>query len=88
MNNYISYDADWIDFETIISTKSDQIAIAPGYLEKEWTENDRRYFHYKMDAPILNFYSFISAEFAIEEDYWLRENGDTVAIEVLSPSWT
>ena len=82
MNNYISYDADWIDFETIISTKSDQIAIAPGYLEKEWTENDRRYFHYKMDAPILNFYSFISAEFAIQEDYWLRENGDTVAIEV------
>lgn len=82
MNNYISYDADWIDFETIISTKSDQIAIAPGYLEKEWIENDRRYFHYKMDAPILNFYSFISAEFAIQEDYWLRENGDTVAIEV------
>ena len=82
MNNYISYDADWIDFETIISTKSDQIAIAPGYLEKEWTENDRKYFHYKMDAPILNFYSFISAEFAVQEDYWIRENGDTVAIEV------
>ena len=34
MNNYISYDADWIKFETIISTESDQIAIAPGYLEK------------------------------------------------------
>ena len=82
MNNYISYDADWIKFETIISTESDQIAIAPGYLEKEWTENDRKYFHYKMDAPILNFYSFISAEFAVQEDYWLRENGDTVAIEV------
>ena len=82
MNNYISYDADWIDFETIISTKSDQIAIAPGYLEKEWTENDRRYFHYKMDAPILNFYSFISAEYVVQEDFWLKENGDTVAIEV------
>ncbi|NBW70536.1 MAG: hypothetical protein EBR32_03880 [Bacteroidetes bacterium] len=71
MNNYISYDADWIDFETIVSTSVDQIAIAPGYLEKEWIEDDRRYFHYKMDSPILNFYSFISAQFEVEEDYWL-----------------
>lgn len=82
MNNYISYDADWIDFETIVSTSVDQIAIAPGYLEKEWIEDDRRYFHYKMDSPILNFYSFISAQFEVEEDYWLRPNGDTVRIEV------
>ena len=44
-------------------------------IRKEWTENDRKYFHYEMDAPILNFYSFISAEFAVQEDYWLRENG-------------
>ena len=27
----------------------DQIALAPGYLQKEWTANGRRYFHYKMD---------------------------------------
>jgi ABC-2 type transport system permease protein len=82
MNNYISYDADWIDFETILSTSTDQIAIAPGYLKKEWVEGDRRYFHYKMDSPILNFYSFISAQFEVEQDYWLRPNGDTVSIEV------
>ena len=82
MNNYISYDADWIDFETIISTDSDQITIAPGYLEREWLDNGRRYFHYKMDSPILNFYSFISAEFSTAQDYWLRTNGDTVTIEI------
>ena len=38
-------------FETTVSTSADQIAIAPGYLKKEWTEGGRRYFHYKMDAP-------------------------------------
>lgn len=77
MNNYISYDADWMDFETTISTSPDQIAIAPGYLQREWTENGRRYFHYKMDSPILNFYSFISADFEIATDTW-----NDIAIEV------
>lgn len=76
-NNYISYDADWIDFETTISTSLDQIAIAPGYLQEEWEENDRRYFRYKMDSKMLNFYSFISARFEVAKDDW---NG--IAIEV------
>ncbi|MCA6471358.1 MAG: hypothetical protein IM591_13325, partial [Chitinophagaceae bacterium] len=30
-------DADLIDFECIVSTSPDQIAIAPGYIQKEWT---------------------------------------------------
>lgn len=34
-NTYISSDADWINFETIVSTSDDQTAIAPGYLEKK-----------------------------------------------------
>ncbi|MEX2478927.1 MAG: M1 family aminopeptidase [Gracilimonas sp.] len=70
MNNYISSDADWIDFETTISTSPEQIAIAPGYLQDEWEENGRHYFHYKMDSTIVNFYSFISADFDVVEDSW------------------
>ena len=70
MNNYISSDADWIDFETTISTSPEQIAIAPGYLQEEWVEDGRRYFHYKMDSTIVNFYSFISAEFDVARDSW------------------
>ncbi|MFD0931894.1 M1 family aminopeptidase [Psychroflexus salinarum] len=69
-NTYISDDADWIDFETTISTSKDQIAIAPGYLQKEWVEEDRAYFHYKMDKKILNFYAFNSAEYEVYEDKW------------------
>lgn len=76
-NNYIAYDADWIDFETTISTSTEQIAIAPGYLQKDWTENGRRYFHYKMDSKMLNFYSFISAKFEVAKDSW-----NDIAIEV------
>ena len=34
--NSVSFDADWINFDATVSTSPDQIAIAPGYLQKEW----------------------------------------------------
>jgi ABC-2 type transport system permease protein len=69
-NNYISNSADWINFEAKLSTSSDQIAIAPGYLVEEKSENGRNYYHYKMDKPILNFYNIMSADYEVyEEDY-------------------
>lgn len=76
-NTYISNDADWINFECIVSTVPDQIAIAPGYLLKEYTKDNRRYFHYKMDCPILNFYSFLSARYEVKKD---RYNGISIEI--------
>lgn len=69
-NTYISSDADWIHFETTVSTSTDQIAIAPGYLQREWTEGNRRYFHYKMDQKMLNFYAFNSARYEVKRDTW------------------
>ena len=33
-------------------------------------ENGRRYFHYKMDAPILDIYSIQSARYAVRRDHW------------------
>jgi ABC-2 type transport system permease protein len=76
-NSLICCDADWVTFETTVSTAPDQIALAPGYLERQWTENGRRYFHYKMDKPILDFFSFQSARYAVKRDAW---NG--IALEV------
>ena len=69
-DNYISKDSDWIDFEATVSTSKDQIAIAPGYLQKEWVEDDRKFFHYKMDSKILNFYAFNSARYQVKKDKW------------------
>jgi ABC-2 type transport system permease protein len=76
-DNLICCDADWVNFETTVSTEADQIALAPGYLEREWTENGRHYFHYKMDKPILGFFSFQSARYTVKRDSW---NG--IAVEV------
>jgi len=67
-DTYISKDSDWIDFEATVSTSKDQIAIAPGYLQKEWLEGERRYFHYKMDSKILNFYAFNSGKFEVKKE--------------------
>src|SRR5690554_6975206 len=39
-NTYISSEADWITFETTVSTAGDQIAIAPGYLQKQWKRSE------------------------------------------------
>ena len=69
-NNCITQDADWITFEATVSTSPDQIAIAPGSLVKEWTEDGRRYFSYKSDSPVLNFFSFLSARYEVRRDRW------------------
>ena len=85
-NNYITSDSDWIDFECTLSTVNDQIAIAPGYLLKEWEKDGRKYFHYKMDCKILNFYSFLSARYEVKRDKWIPAAGsmnkESVAIEI------
>jgi ABC-2 type transport system permease protein len=69
-NNAVSSDADWVNFDAVVSTSADQIAIAPGVLDKDWRAQGRHYFHYKMDQPILNFYSFQSARYLVKRDWW------------------
>jgi hypothetical protein len=76
--NYITADiSHWVDVESIISTSADQIAVAPGSLIKEWEEDGRKYFHYKLDQPSLNFYSFMSARYEVA-----REKYNDIDIEI------
>ena len=70
MNTYLSNNSDWVNVETVMSTSKDEVAVAPGSLLKEWTEGDRHYFHYKLDHPSMNFYSFISARYKVRRDKW------------------
>jgi hypothetical protein len=69
-NHYISNNSDWVDVESTISTSPEQIAIAPGSLQREWTDKGRRYFHYKLDHASLNFYSFLSARYEVAREDW------------------
>ncbi len=65
------------NFRALVSTSPDQTAIAPGYLQHDWVEGDRRYFEYEMDDPIWPFLSFVSARYAVAKDRW-----NDVALEV------
>jgi hypothetical protein len=68
--NQLSAESDFLNLDTTVSTSPDQIAIAPGYLQKEWTANGRRYFRYKTTTPILGFWSYLSARYAVRRDCW------------------
>jgi len=37
---------------------------------REWQENGRRYFEYKLDRQSLNFYSFMSARYEVAREEW------------------
>lgn len=77
MANYLTGQSDWLDFETVVSTRADQIALAPGYLQRQWVEDGRRYFHYQMDAPIGGFWAYLSADWEVARDSW---NGVTIEV--------
>jgi ABC-2 type transport system permease protein len=80
MDTYLSNNSDWVNVETIISTSPDQIAIAPGSLQREWSDNGRHHFQYKLDHYSLNFYSFISAHYEVARSEW---NGINIEVYYL-----
>ncbi|GAB2471166.1 hypothetical protein GCM10011375_38070 [Hymenobacter qilianensis] len=65
--------AELMDFEAVVGTTKDQIAVAPGALRRTWTRGDRRYFHYATQAPIQNGYAFFSARYAVREAQWVPQ---------------
>lgn len=67
---YPANEIGWIELEAIVSTTSEQVALAPGILQREWEEKGRKYFHYRTDHPITPQYSFHSGQFALQRDKW------------------
>ncbi|TYP76233.1 ABC transporter permease/M1 family aminopeptidase [Aquimarina intermedia] len=80
--NLFNEDADYINFEAIVSTAADQIAIAPGKLHRQWTEKDRAYYHYKLESETDLFFNVVSASYDIERAEWIAPSGKKVAIEI------
>ncbi|MBN1952899.1 MAG: hypothetical protein JW801_16970 [Bacteroidales bacterium] len=64
-DNYISMNADRINYEAVVSTSSGQTALTCGNLIKRWSKDGRDYFQYKMNVPIWNFVPFLSARYAV-----------------------
>jgi hypothetical protein len=68
---------EWVDFSVTVSTSGDQIALAPGRLERSWKRNGRSWFRYRADAPILNRFAIASGRYAVAK----RQQGP-VGIEI------
>jgi len=81
-NVFFRGESDWVTYHTVVSTSADQIAVAPGYLQREWQENGRRYFEYSMGSThILDFFSYISARYQSRKEIYHGPNGD-ISLEV------
>jgi len=68
--NFYNIEADWVNFDTTVSTSNDQMAIAPGNLVENWEHNGRRYFHYKMDKPMAPFFAYLAARWEVKKADW------------------
>ena len=78
VDNLFSQDSDWITYRTVVSTPDDQIAFAPGYLQRDWHQNGRHYYAYDMgDVKVQNFYAYVSGRYDVK-----RENYKGVNIEI------
>ena len=73
---------DYIKFRTTVSTSDfdnegkPQIAISPGYLQKDWHQNGRHYFTYDMgDVPMADFFNFNSARYEVTRDVYQGVDG-------------
>ncbi len=76
-------EADRIRYSATLSTDPDQIAVTPGYLQKEWTANGRRYFRYLMDEPMRPMPAILSARYKVHRETWQNTAaGPPVQIEI------
>ena len=66
--HYIANDAHWVELSATVTTDVDQIAVAPGKLISETTDEatGRRTFRYETEAPVIHFFSVVSGRFTVE----------------------
>ncbi|GAB2621069.1 ABC transporter permease/M1 family aminopeptidase [Novilysobacter erysipheiresistens] len=81
-NTYISDDGDWVAFKTTVCTAPDQIALAPGLLQREYQRDGRRCFDYAMQRPMLDFHASLSARWDVKKGAYKAGTADEVPIEV------
>ncbi len=82
MNLFTGLASDWITYRTVVSTSGDQIAIAPGYLQRAWKQDGRNFYEYSMGSThILDFFAYISGRYAVRKETYSGPNGP-VSLEV------
>ena len=74
--NIFTTNSDWITYHTVVSTSGDQLAIAPGYLQRAWQANGRNYYEYSMGSThILDFFAYLSARYTTRKEVYSGPSG-------------
>lgn len=82
-NNFFTKSADYVDFKANICTDAGQIPIAPGKFERETKPSkDRICREYEAINPIMNFFSFVAADYDVDRDIWENPNGPNVDLAI------
>jgi len=81
-HSFISNSSDYVDFKARICTDAGQIPIAPGKLMREYEKDGQNCRDYQAINPILNFFSFMSADYAVKKDVWNNPNGEDVDLRI------
>ncbi len=81
-NNFITRSADYVDFKASVCTDIGQIPIAPGKLMREYEANGKACRDYQAISPILNFFSFLSADYAVKRDVWENPDGENINLAI------
>ncbi len=80
--NLFTANADWITYHTVVSTSGDQIAIAPGYLQRAWQKGGRHFYEYSMGSThILAFTAYLSGRYTVRKEAYSGPDGQ-VNLEV------
>lgn len=81
-DNFITQYADYVDFKTRICTDEGQIPVAPGHMVQDDKGEKRDCRTYVASRPILDFASFLSADYTVKRDIWKNPNGPDVPLAV------
>ncbi|MDB5111270.1 MAG: family transporter protein, partial [Mucilaginibacter sp.] len=75
--------SDLLSLDITVSTSADQIAVAPGELQKQWQQNGRNYYHYIQNSPGMYApLGILSAKYAVLHDSVRLNKGHKVNINI------
>lgn len=74
--------ADYVNFDAEVCTAESQVPVAPGKFGTETIVDGRRCRTYQSINPILNFFSFLTAEYEVRKEVWNGDNVQNIDLEI------
>jgi ABC-type Na+ efflux pump permease subunit len=80
--NFFGATADYVDFKAKVCTDVGQIPIAPGKMLREYEQDGKICRDYETINPVVNFVSFLSADYTVKKGLWENPNGRDVPLAI------